>query len=299
MTFFNKYQIIWMLKRQSWGFLSDIFSSFMGFFSGSTTWLCILTSSGYPASSALQRWAAPWTSASDRTSSSPPYCASHRPNLTAEKIPFKNTAWDERVRFIILSCNNSIFIRLHNAPFKLEHAVWNQPLIKNLTVLTRREFALTLEFSGQIFLVLISGSVATNLLHHSILFIWNKCASLDIWANHKLKQMPSMPALIHTFSKWMVTTFPSSMSQELSSTFTSLHSCPSITGGWPFKPTFRERRCMSTTTSLPFRRKFTSKGTTSCERIDSWDIGERVFFLDLRLIFFFIVQLFLPQFPLP
>lgn len=55
----------------------------------------ILTSSGYPASSALQRWAAPWTSASDHTSSSPPYCASHRPNLTAEQIPFKNTAWDE------------------------------------------------------------------------------------------------------------------------------------------------------------------------------------------------------------
>lgn len=86
-------------------------------FSGCTTWLCILTSSGYPASSALQRWAAPWTSASDHTSSSPPYCASHRPNLTAEPIPFKNTAWDKRVWFIILSCNNSIFIRLHNDPF--------------------------------------------------------------------------------------------------------------------------------------------------------------------------------------
>lgn len=67
-----------------------------------------------------------------------------------------------------------------------------------------------------------------------------------------------------TFSKWTVTTFPSSMSQELSSTFTSLKSWPSITGGCPFRPTLMERRWMSTTTSLPLMRNFTSKGTASC-----------------------------------
>lgn len=32
----------------------------------------------------------------------------------------------------------------------------------------------TFEFSGQTFLVLISGSVVTILLHHSILLIWNQ-----------------------------------------------------------------------------------------------------------------------------
>uniref|UniRef100_A0A0E9T466 Uncharacterized protein n=1 Tax=Anguilla anguilla TaxID=7936 RepID=A0A0E9T466_ANGAN len=60
----------------------------------------------------------------------------------------------------------------------------------------------------------------------------------------------------------MVTTLPSSMSQEPSSTFTSLYSCPSITGGWPFSPTFRDRLCTSTTTSFPFSRKPTPNGTS-------------------------------------
>ena len=34
--------------------------------------------------------------------------------------------------------------------------------------------ALTFEFSGETFLVLISGSVVTILFHHSILLIWKR-----------------------------------------------------------------------------------------------------------------------------
>lgn len=68
-----------------------------------------------------------------------------------------------------------------------------------------------------------------------------------------------------TFSKWTVTTLPSSMSHELSSTLTSLKSWPSSMGGWPFRPTLSERRWTSTTTSLPLMRKLTSKGTEICE----------------------------------
>lgn len=67
-----------------------------------------------------------------------------------------------------------------------------------------------------------------------------------------------------TFSRWTVTTLPSSISQELSSTLTSLKSWPSMMGGWPFRPTLSERRWMSTTTSRPLMRKLTLKGTASC-----------------------------------
>lgn len=44
----------------------------------------------------------------------------------------------------------------------------SEPCISSLALVT-------LEFSGQIFFVLSSGSVVTILFHHSILLIWNRC----------------------------------------------------------------------------------------------------------------------------
>lgn len=76
---------------------------------------------------------------------------------------------------------------------------------------------------------------------------------------------PAQPSpACFTFSRCTVTVLPSSMSQELSSTLTSLKSSPSMTGGWPLRPTLRRRLWMSTTTSLPFSLKLTLKGTASC-----------------------------------
>lgn len=78
---------------------------------------------------------------------------------------------------------------------------------------------------------------------------------------------PSVPRLgeqaSHTFSRCTVTTLPSSMSHELSSTFTSLYNSPSMIAGCPLSPTRRCRRWMSTTTSFPFSRKLTRKGTAN------------------------------------
>lgn len=128
---------------------------------GHMCWSHILTSSVYPVSSALQRWAVPLTSAFDHTSSSPPYCASPRPNLTTEQMvtmPLLNNPWKSSDKSWKLNC--------YSKDLTIQHMflVAYNPCVS----------LPTLEFSGQIFLVLISGSVVTNLLHHCILLIWNK-----------------------------------------------------------------------------------------------------------------------------
>lgn len=106
---------------------------------------------------------------------------------------------------------------------------------------------------------------------------WQFCSTTpSYWSNKKQEEtrlerhcQSASPRSLQrtlTFSRWTVTTLPSSMSQELSSTLMSLNNCPSSTGGWPFRPTLSQRRWMSTTTSLPLMRKLTLKGTDTCGR---------------------------------
>lgn len=98
------------------------------------------------------------------------------------------------------------------------------------------------------------------------------------------RQAPLLPSLFcFTFSRCTVTVLPSSISQELSSTFTSLKRSPSITGEWPFRPTLRCRLWMSTTTSFPFSRKLTLKGMASWTRQRS-DVRSRAMRFLLALL---------------
>ncbi len=132
----------------------------------------------------------------------------------------------------------------------------------------------TFEFSGLTFFVLISGSVRTTRLHHSILLFCTE-------KNHTFRKLMNiheeidgkcslgntyLNALVFvqtgscTFSTKRTTLFLSSMTQLLSSTLISPKVSPSMTGVRPLIPTFNRFLSITTVMSLPLSGNVTSNG---------------------------------------